>query len=123
MIRSTAWRALIAVLTATCLTMAAAVPASAMLAVDDGPVKPAEPASSTATRFQTPEVTEIVRGTARPQPPVAVGDPTALPRPTTTPVGVDVLPLATSGGFALIVLLMYAGFQLRTGPGRALVRG
>jgi len=69
MIRTTAWRAVIAVLTATCLTMAAAVPASAMPAVDDGPVTPAEPAPPTATRFQTPDVTEIVRGTAQPQPP------------------------------------------------------
>jgi hypothetical protein len=123
MIRTTARRAVIAVLTATCLTMAAAVPASAMPAVDDGPVTPAEPAPPTATRFQTPDVTEIVRGTAQPQPPAAVGDPTAKPRPMTTPAGVDVLPPAMSGGFALIVLAMYAGFRLRTGPGRALVRG
>ncbi len=122
MIRTTARRAVFAVLSATCLTMAAAVPAGAMLAVDGGPVSREDPASRLATRFQTPDVTEIVRGQARPQPPVGVGDPPAQPGlggtpSTTAPRGVDALPLAMSGGFALIVLAMYAGFRLRARPG------
>jgi hypothetical protein len=104
MIRISARRAFSHVLNATCLTMAAAVPAIAMLAEDDAPPPPDDPASPSVSRYQTPDVTEIVRGTARPQPPVAVGDPAAQPRPTTTPGGVGVLHLA------LIALPMYAGF-------------